>query len=98
MTSKTVKLVLDSIRRDYDNFLEKANTLANNSLVDRTAKYKFYEKNIDENIDFDNQKIGFGKITGVTVTSDKDILFDITDNFTKEKLIMFSCDILNIEG
>ena len=98
MTNETVKLILDSIHKDYHDFLEKATTLASNSLINKNVNYRFYEKNADGIVDFENPKIKFGKVTGVTVTSDNDILFDLTDSFTEEKFVMFSCDILSVEG
>ena len=98
MSDKTVKSVLDSISLDYHSFLEKANLLAHNSLVSKNVKFRFYEKRLGESIDFDSPKNSTGKITGVTVTSDCDILFDVIENSTSDMHILFSRDILSVEG
>jgi hypothetical protein len=98
MSNKTVKLVLDAISKDYHEFLEKANLLASNSLLDKNVEFKFYERRLEESIDFDRPKISTGKISGVTVTSDGDILFDVIETSTSDTHILFSRDILNVEG
>lgn len=98
MTNNVVSSILDDISKDYHEFLEKANLLAKNSLVNKNVEYRFYQKNLNENIDFDKPKTSTGKVTSVTVTSDNDILFDVIDNLTEQKHILFSCDILNVKG
>ena len=95
--NETIKTVLNTISEDYHNFLIKANAIARESLIDRNIEYKFYKKDADQNVDFENSITSNGKITGITVTSDNDILFDVVDNTTLEKHIMFSCDILSVE-
>jgi len=98
MTNSTVKSIIDNINKNYNNFLDKANAIARESLVDRSVEYRFYEKSEEEQVNFDNPKTSTGKITNVVVTSDNDILFDIVDDKTLQKHIMFSHDILNVKG
>lgn len=98
MSDKTVKSVLDTISLDYHSFLEKANSLARNSLVNKNVEFRFYEKRLGESLDFDSPKTSTGEITGVTVTSDCDILFDVIEKSTSDMHILFSRDILKIEG
>tara|TARA_B000000557_G_scaffold233757_1_gene208480 strand:+ start:750 stop:1049 length:300 start_codon:yes stop_codon:yes gene_type:complete len=98
MTNNPVKTIIENINQDYHDFLNRANALAHESLVNKNVEYRFYEKSDEEQVDFDNPKISTGKITNVVVTSDNDILFDIVDNKTLQKHIMFSCDILNVKG
>ena len=98
MTNNSVKTIIDNINKDYHDFLSKANALARESLVNKNVEYRFYEKSNEEQVDFDKPKTSTGKITSVVVTSDNDILFDVVDNKTLQKHIMFSCDILSVKG
>ena len=98
MTNNSIKTIIENINKDYHNFLDKANALAHESLVNKDVEYRFYEKSEEEQVDFDKPKTSTGKITSVVVTSDNDILFDVIDNKTLQKHIMFSCDILNVKG
>lgn len=97
MSNETIQIALNDISKNYHDFMEKANMTASSMLLDKEVEYRFYERNQEESIDFDNPKVSFGKIKSLVVTSDNDILFDILDEETEELRVMFSRDIISVK-
>ena len=93
MNRKTLDSLLSEIKTKHEKHYAELNNMTKSIFLDKKIKFKLTEIVNDET----KNSLHDGVIKDVSVTSDCDLMLEVTDTDTKETKIIFSYNVLETE-